>query len=612
MRGRFNKRVTKLMVISSFLMTMGAVSITARIGFAQQDGQSWTPKSGTINSNAEGGTTKTVVEENGKGSTRTTTTTTNGAGVVVGSSQSIDNGDGTGESTSTETAGGVTKTTTEKHTKDRVEKQTVESAGGVTQKVTRETSVKGVNGWSILISETIYQHGTPFKRITYSSFPDGKFYHSEVLLSQQVDGQRSLAGARVVLTGEVVDGAPATLAVVDMEGSTLSDVVVQVGHRQVTTDLNGQAVINVDESTTERRNGKTVLTADVVGADLSAAATALVLHHSAENDKQLSIQGAPAVLTAGSDLPIRGIGIDPIAENNILMIDGSPMPLLAASPVELKAVTSTALPPGEHNIQLISGSGTAETRTNVARVDLLATQTTIQTGSGAMVNAAVSGLKGVPQSAYPLQLVLTNHNPKQIAFAGGAPQVTRTINFEDVNSSGQSSFAMPIRAMSPGQFRVTAVLSPFNPGSPIADAPPDCVNPLSQAGQMLEEANKKRLEAASLDTEANVLLDPAAAAADVKRLRGVAADQNRRAAILKKIKNHEQEAARLERDAAQNEAKAKEIEGLLDRYKDMKGQDHRKLGENKRHQARDLRAEADDLETEAHKAEDEAKTKCKH
>lgn len=629
MKRTFNRRIATLVSIIALLtMTVAVRPLNATTSFALQDGQGWTPKSGGVKSNAGGGTTTTKVEQNGSGATRTTTTVTDKNGNVIKRSQEVDNGDGTGESTSTETADGVTKTTTEKHSKDKTEKETTESAGGQVRKVTRETSVRGVNGWSTLISETFYKDGKPVRRVTYSSFPDGKSYHSEVDLTQpaapdnkgsMIPGGRapSLAGARVVMTGRVVQDAPATLGVVDTRGQTLSGVVVTVGNREVTTDQSGQATINVDASSIDHPNGTPVLIATIAGT--AATATALVLPRSTDNNVPLSIQHAPAVITQGSELPVSGTGIDPIAHNNVVWIDGLATPVRAASPVGLMAAVTSEVTAGQHTVKLINNNGTSECVTNVARVDLKASQTTIPIGGGAEIGATVSGLKDVPRSAYPMRLEMTNNSPAQIAFEGGSQRVTRMINFEDVSADGRFLFPMSIRALAPGAFEITATLESGETPALIADAQDDCSKLLDEANKKRAEANKKRAEAESLDKEAGVLRSPAHWENKAKALRDRASSLRKAAADKRNVKNpaagkkegYMEEAKKLDAEAAKADADAGEIEGLVKKHKDVKGQDRTKMAENNEKQAGNLRKQADKLEEDAKKLEKEFEKKCK-
>lgn len=432
------------------------------------------------------------------------------------------------------------------------------------------------------------------------------------------NGRRLLAGARVVMTGQVVETAPATISVVDTKGQTLNGVVVAVGNQRVTTDESGRATFNVEPSDVDRKSGKPVLTAAIVGA--GAITTALVLPSSIPGNVPTSIQHVPAVVTQGSELPIGGTGIDPHASGNTVVIDGRGLPVLAASPVELKAAVTSDLTPGPHNVKVINSNGAAEATTNIARVDLTASQSTITTGGGAEVQATASGLKGAPRSAFPMTLTLTNQSQRTIAFEDSSSATfTHTINYEEVTPDGQFSIPLGIRALAPGEFQITATLESCGPPVLISDQD-DCSKLLDEANKKRQEANNKRAEADGLDTDASVLEDPGYWKGRAASLRSSAANKRQAAAEKRKIKNpvahtkesYEKEAKALEGSAAKDDAAAAEIEGRIEKYKNVKGKDREQMAKNKRQQAKNLRKQAETLEKDAEKLEKEAAKKCKN
>lgn len=153
-----------------------ALSLAGQTEAVQGDNDWETQKVEILNNGAY---TRKIEKNKKTGATRTTTKT------ATTETVDVDNEDGTGETDTTETNGAVTKNTKQTRTKGKRVTETTESNGGVTTKTTRETWNEAKDGGVLLIEETLYKDGKPIKRITYSSFPDGKFYKSEVPVGPQ-------------------------------------------------------------------------------------------------------------------------------------------------------------------------------------------------------------------------------------------------------------------------------------------------------------------------------------------------------------------------------------------------------------------------------------------
>lgn len=108
---------------------------------------------------------------------------------------------------------------------------------------------------------------------------------------------------------------------------------------------------------------------------------------------------------------------------------------------------------GPTNVSIQEADKNASLPCNVAAVQLSASKATLLEGEKATVTMTVSGLQGVPESAYPIELELENLSPGVISFDGGSNFFADAIAFNMV-SNGMCTMSIGIVGIRPGNFQV--------------------------------------------------------------------------------------------------------------------------------------------------------------
>lgn len=258
----------------------------------------------------------------------------------------------------------------------------------------------------------------------------------------------ALPGARVVLTGTVVGGEQATLAVVGPQGQRLSGVVVDVDGEEHVSDAEGRVAFAVPVALTSLRIALSSLPdrppIEIPVVDLPAE----------------SLTGAPPRVgevprypTSGGDLTISGGGFDGDATGNTVRVGDRQLDVLASSPTGLV----TAIPPdvlGDVGSLIVTteNGDSAPIEVIFVRFGLAGDQTVLTRGQSALRQVVVEG------TTDPVPLQVTNLTPSVVRMEGGETSTATT-------SGGTPNQAeIRITGVTRGDFELAAAVVP-KPGS---------------------------------------------------------------------------------------------------------------------------------------------------
>ena len=163
----------------------------------------------------------------------------------------------------------------------------------------------------------------------------------------------------ILLPPVMVQGEPATLAVLDAQGRPAPNVSVRLGGAALTTDATGRAAFIAPEAVG-------VLRAALAGG--SGEATGQVIASFA-SPQSLRIDSAERVLLLKEPSAVLGAGFSGAADENQVMLADLPAAVLAASSAALVVLPNPRTPLGDASLVVRSGGLTAS-RTPVAVIAL--------------------------------------------------------------------------------------------------------------------------------------------------------------------------------------------------------------------------------------------------
>jgi hypothetical protein len=171
-------------------------------------------------------------------------------------------------------------------------------------------------------------------------------------------------GARLVLPPEVVADEPVTASAVTLDGRPLSGVAVSVSGEEYVTDGDGRVTFVPPPGLFRL----TVTLPDAAGeppraqapvirrpADLPRGAPPAL-----ESSPPYAVPGAELLLEGGPFDGVPGGGPDDGSEALRVTLDGTPLPILAASPTGLVAATDYSSALGEHELVVETDGGSTE------------------------------------------------------------------------------------------------------------------------------------------------------------------------------------------------------------------------------------------------------------
>ncbi len=228
---------------------------------------------------------------------------------------------------------------------------------------------------------------------------------------------------------------------------TLEGVVVEVGGSKVQTGrfLVTVGALGVMDMVLRNSDGKVIATTPVQVGPQSPPKTTL---------------WSPPVAQAGKPITISG-PFDGNAENTNCTLGGQPAIVLVESPRESVLQCLEDQPLGTTPLT-VTENGTTTTRpVNVVNLNLSTPRTKLLRGDQGTIKITLTGLKGLPESAYPIPVEITNNTPAIIQLSKGGDCVCMPVNFQDVKN-GAWNAQVTMTGVTPGTFALTGVCFAVN------------------------------------------------------------------------------------------------------------------------------------------------------
>lgn len=260
---------------------------------------------------------------------------------------------------------------------------------------------------------------------------------------------------QLILPETVVAGAPATLAVLDTQGSLVPNVVVELPEGQrVTTDPTGRALFKAP-------NQPGTLIAKIAGHAITASASVVNSENLAPRGRpgaspsSISIASYPRAIAIHDRFSLEGYGFRGAADANHVTLNGDPCLVVASSPVSLVMLPGPRVPIGEILLR-VSVGGTDAGEFPVSAVMLEINGPTEAVGAGSTGKLIVRAIG----TTEPLLLEVRNASPGVIQLAKG--------NVQRLKTSGGDENAAPVEVkfVTGGNYLVSARLLSEEAGTP--------------------------------------------------------------------------------------------------------------------------------------------------
>jgi hypothetical protein len=247
------------------------------------------------------------------------------------------------------------------------------------------------------------------------------------------------SGARIIIVPRrLVAGAPATLAVLDVQGRLTPGVTLEfTGGARVTTDQTGRAGFTAPDT-------PGVVFVQFAGRPGKIATTVLP---APENPlTELRVTSYPRVAVISDRFEVTGSGFRGEADANHATVGGQPALILAASPVSLVILPGPELRTGATKFQLeSSGQKTSELPITLVSLALSATSARLEAGERQKLSVEVQGsterLVIEARNLAPELSELPRGNPLRMVTSGGEKN---TAQFEVVGRKA-GDFLVSIR-----------------------------------------------------------------------------------------------------------------------------------------------------------------------
>lgn len=260
---------------------------------------------------------------------------------------------------------------------------------------------------------------------------------------------------QLILPQAVVAGAPATLAVLDTQGSLVPNVVVELPEGQrVTTDATGRALFRGP-------NQPGTLTAKIAGHAIAASTSVVNSANLAPSGRpgaspsSVSIASYPRAIAIHDRFSLEGYGFRGAADANHVTLNGDPCLVVASSPVSLVVLPGPRVPIGEIPLRVnVGGMSAGEFPVSAVMLEINGPTEAANAGStGKLIVRAIG-------TSEPLLLEIRNASPGVVQLAKG--------NVQRLKTSGGEENAAPVEVkfVTGGNYLVFARLLPEEAGTP--------------------------------------------------------------------------------------------------------------------------------------------------
>jgi hypothetical protein len=252
------------------------------------------------------------------------------------------------------------------------------------------------------------------------------------------------ADARLFLPDRAIAGKAMTVTVINAKNQGEGDVEVGFNGATVATDNLGRAEFIVPDDATPGRSLSVVLAArpEILPSRIDVLQPLLI----SPDQQSPRIEAWPSAATPGQLFVINGHSFDGIpGHSRVVLDDFSELPILAVSPVQVKAHISQDIPPGPHNIRVESnGIQSQKAGFNVVTVEVKPEGKDFTHENSNKVRIRVLGTED------KVSLHVTNETPEFVFISRGN-------DFHMTSPGGApNDVVLPLERLKRGAFKISA------------------------------------------------------------------------------------------------------------------------------------------------------------
>lgn len=271
-------------------------------------------------------------------------------------------------------------------------------------------------------------------------------YSNPAGAQQSLKQQTSPVPRQLILPEAIVAGAPATLAVLDSQGSLVPNVVVELPGQRVTTDATGRALF---KAPTEPGTMNAKIAGHAITASTSVVNAENLAPHAAPGapPSGVNIAAYPRAIAIHDRFSLEGYGFRGAADANRVTLNGDPCLVLASSPVSLVVLPGPHVPIGEVPLRInVGGTDAGQFPVSAVMLEINGPTEAVSAGSTGKLIVRAIGTKE------PLPLEVRNASPGVIQLAKGNVQRLKTSGGEE------NSVPVDVKFVTGGNYLVSARL----------------------------------------------------------------------------------------------------------------------------------------------------------
>lgn len=252
--------------------------------------------------------------------------------------------------------------------------------------------------------------------------------------------------ATIVAPEKAIAGQFLTTSIIDKDKNGEPSVELSFNGAALATDSRGQALYMVPEDATPGRSLNVCLASrPELGANLVDILQPLTTSYEQQAPK---IERISSMVAPRAMLVVEGHNFDGHADHNRILIDGlQEARIIAASPVQLKAILPAGVRPGNHSFCV----GTAGMRSNSATVDVIAAEVQQDPREAGRENLSKLVVK-VLGTSNKVNVRLTNNTPDVLRIQRGNEMLVTT------PGGANNSVVVGVQRLKKGAYNVEAVI----------------------------------------------------------------------------------------------------------------------------------------------------------
>jgi hypothetical protein len=251
----------------------------------------------------------------------------------------------------------------------------------------------------------------------------------------RVQAQTPSQPAEIVMPSRLVEGEPATLAVLDAAGRLVPHAAINFSDGSHTeTDVTGHAFLTAP-LTPSALIAKVTLRPEVM------AYTAVLPHSTPDRAEILSV---PPLVSIHDPFEMKGAGFRGDASSNHVTFKGEPVVILASSPAALVILLDPKSAPGNGSLSITSNGPEVASGLTALSVEFTLEADRIVPGMKTKLTVRVRG------TDRPQEINVENFAPEVLRFANGGSEHIRT------RGGADNSAVLEVRALHAGDFSFRA------------------------------------------------------------------------------------------------------------------------------------------------------------